>query len=63
MTLGMLLNIFVSGFEVGTEMHVSLCCEIHSSLNDHLSRDLKGILQRESNAIAVLRAGEVRLRS
>lgn len=63
MTLGMLLNIFVSRFEVGTEMHVSLWCEIHSFLNDHLSRDLRSILQRESNAIAVVRAGEVRLRS
>lgn len=59
MTLGMLLNISVSRFEVGAEMHVSLCCEVYSFLNYHLSRDLKSI---ESNAVAAVRAGEVRLR-
>lgn len=62
MTLGMLLNISVSRFEVGAEMHVSLCCEVYSFLNYHLSRDLKSISQRESNAVAAVRAGEVRLR-
>lgn len=44
-------------------MHVSLCCEVHSFLNDHLSGDLKSVLQRQSSAIAVVRAEEVRLRS